>query len=481
MAVSLIVESAVAPVQRRRATEITHARLLARYIGTGLYFMLLPGTFLGVWNLLQVSARHSVGLVSPAWLQAHGHAQVFGWVATFILGIGFYSIPLLNAKARPSLTAARACWWMWTAGVTMRWAANIYGWHWRVLVPLAAVLEIAAFAIFFRAVSQHRSNASQSAGPGPWIVVVIAACIGFALTLIANLLLSVYVAWQGASPEIPHALNERFLAIATWGFLAPFVWGFSSKWLPVLLGLQATRNRGLIAGVIINSTAVLLTLFGWRLLPAMMFAGVAPLIAWSLRLFEPTIQPARTRGVHATFPFFVRFAYAWLIVAALLGVAAALWDVSGGVWGASRHAFTVGFVSVMVFSIGQRVLPAFAAMAPLWSPRLMFAGLLLLTAGCALRVTSEIAAYQYAAAWAWAALPASALIEMTAVTLFAINMSATFVFAPPLLAAPASMSSPPIAAFDERARFANAAGRPEPRLAPCPPQQQRSGGEVQQR
>jgi hypothetical protein len=52
----------------------------------------VPGTFLGVWNLLQVSSRESVGLVSPAWLQAHGHAQIFGWIGTFILGIGFYCI-----------------------------------------------------------------------------------------------------------------------------------------------------------------------------------------------------------------------------------------------------------------------------------------------------------------------------------------------------------------------------------------------------
>jgi hypothetical protein len=414
-------------VQRRDA-EIAHARMLARYIATGLYFMLLPGTFLGVWNLLQVSSRHSVSLVSPAWLQAHGHAQVFGWVATFILGIGFYSIPLVNAGARPSLTAARWCWWMWTAGVAMRWAVNIYGWQWRALLPLAASLEVCAFALFFRSVSQHRS--AQPGRPEPFVRVIIAASAGFALTMLANLGLSVYVAWRGVSPEIPHALNERFLVLTTWGFLAPFVWGFSSKWLPVLLGLRPTRSGGLIAGVIVNSTGVLLALSGWRLLPAILFVIGAALIVWSLRLFEHGGQPAKIRGVHETFPFFVRFAYVWLLIAALLGVAAALWDASGGIWGASRHAFTVGFVSVMVFSIGQRVLPAFAAMAPLWSPRLMFAGLLLLTAGCAIRVGSEIVAYQYGAAWAWSALPASALIEMTAVTLFAINMSATFVFAP---------------------------------------------------
>ncbi len=39
-----------------RARELQLSRLLVVFIGTGLAFMLLPGTFLGVWNLLAISA-----------------------------------------------------------------------------------------------------------------------------------------------------------------------------------------------------------------------------------------------------------------------------------------------------------------------------------------------------------------------------------------------------------------------------------------
>jgi hypothetical protein len=84
----------------------------------------------------------------------------------------------------------------------------------------------------------------------------------------------------------------------------------------------------------------------------------------------------------------------------------------------------------MVFSIGQRVLPAFAAAAPLWSPRLMFAGLVLLSVGCVARVSSEIVAYQQGVLWAWSILPVSAILEMAAVTAFGINLFMTFVSAP---------------------------------------------------
>ena len=77
-----------------RAREKALSRLLMAYISAGLAFMLLPGTFLGVWNLISIADRHAADSVPPAWIQAHGHAQIFGWIGSFILGIGFYSIPL---------------------------------------------------------------------------------------------------------------------------------------------------------------------------------------------------------------------------------------------------------------------------------------------------------------------------------------------------------------------------------------------------
>ena len=85
-----------------RAREAALSRLLMAFVTTGLIFMVFPGTFLGVWNLLQISGRESVLSISPAWLQAHGHAQVFGWVGSFILGIGFYSIPKMRGGAKSS-------------------------------------------------------------------------------------------------------------------------------------------------------------------------------------------------------------------------------------------------------------------------------------------------------------------------------------------------------------------------------------------
>jgi uncharacterized protein involved in response to NO len=413
-----------------RAREASLSRLLMAFISSGLVFMLLPGTFLGVWNLLQISGREAVASVSPAWLQAHGHAQVFGWIGSFIFGIGFYSIPKLRGTAKPAFRAAWWCWILWTLGVAMRWTVTVYPWRWRFLLPLAGALELVAFGVFFRAVSQHKPEQNRKAGLDPWIWVVISASIGLMLALAVNFGASVYLAVRGQGPAFPHVFDQRYLALMTWGFLVPFVWGFSAKWMSVFLGLKPNRPRLLVAAVAANASGVVLTFAGWGRVAASLFLGGAVLAIAALRMFESAQQEPKTRGVHSAFPYFVRMAYAWLVVAALLGVAATLWDRSGGIWGASRHALTVGFVAVMVFSVGQRILPAFAGMRLLWSTRLMFACLGLLTLGCALRVSSEVLAYQGYANWAWPVLPVSAILELAAVSAFAINIFGTFLLEP---------------------------------------------------
>ena len=413
-----------------RAREQALSKLLMAFITTGLVFMIFPGTFLGVWNLLQISGRESVASISPAWLQAHGHAQVFGWVGSFILGIGFYSIPKLRGGEKVSFVQAWACWAMWTMGAAMRWAANVYRWEWRIFLPLSATLELAAFLIFFRAMSQHRPSDKEEKQIEPWIWVIISASTGLLLLLIVNLIGCFYVAFREARPAFPHLFDQRYLALLAWGFLVPFVWGFSAKWMAVFLGLKPLRAKVLIAAVIANLAGLALMVAG-KIAVGVWFSLAATLLSIAaIRLFEPSINEPKTRGVHKSFPFFVRLAYAWLIVAASLAIVAVMWDHSGGIWGASRHALTVGFVSVMILCVGQRVLPAFAGMRILWSTRLMFLALFLLTLGCGARVFCEVLAYQGYAAWAWLALPWSAILELTALTTFAVNMMGTFLLQP---------------------------------------------------
>ena len=414
-----------------RAREASLSRLLMLYITTGLTFMLLPGTFLGVWNLLAISSHHAANSVSAGWIQAHGHAQIFGWIGTFILGIGFYSIPKLRRMNPFALRAAWVCWALWTSGVSLRWLTGVYRWQWRVALPVSAALEIIAFVIFFHSVSGHRTQDSRKQKLEEWVLVVIVGAVGLLLTLLVNLGASLFLAYRGSSPDLPTQFDHRFLVLETWGFLVPFVWGFSAKWLPVFLGLRPVRGRVLLLAVALNSAGVLAAMTGWMRSAVFLLLGGIIVAVVALRFLERPQQSAKVKGVHSSFPIFVRLAYAWAVVAAALGIRAALVEDSLGIWGASRHALTVGFLATMVFSVGQRILPAFSGMRLLFSTKLMFLSLLLLGAGCLLRVSSEILAYQHFAGWAWSGLPASAVMELTAVTLLAVNLLCTFMSRPP--------------------------------------------------
>lgn len=422
-------------MDRAIAREQSLSRLLMTYIVAGLIFMLLPGTFLGVWNLIKITSREAAESISPAWIQAHGHAQLFGWVGTFILGIGFYSIPKLRKLKPFALWSAWLTWALWITGVTLRWLLNIYPWHWRIALPLSATLELAAFIIFFQAVATHRPSGSPKPLE-PWIFVVIAATLGLLASLLLNLGASVQLALNADSPAFPHVFDQRYLIVSTWGFIVPMVWGFSARWLPVFVGLRPLRNSLLLVALGLNTAGVILGfLEHFFVAGVLLLVGAAAAIA-AIRFFEPAAKPAKTVNVHRSFPVFIRIAYGWLLVAAALSVWAALAGASPGIWGASRHALTVGFIAAMIFCVGQRILPSFCGMRVLWSPKLMLVMLVLLMSGCTLRVASEILAYQDYAKWAWNVLPVSALIELTAVVLFAINLMATFVRPPVVVASP---------------------------------------------
>src|SRR6476660_1997628 len=171
-----------------KAREESAQRLMMAYAITGRFFMLLLGTFLGVWNRISISGGRG-SAISTSWIQAHGHAQVFGWIGTFVLGIGFYSLSKMGNLPPFAIRRGWVCFAMWVSGVALRWVTNVTEWEWRILLPLSAALELAGFLTFFRTVSRHRpaqpnGNARKRE---PWMLIVIGSTAGFLITLLANL------------------------------------------------------------------------------------------------------------------------------------------------------------------------------------------------------------------------------------------------------------------------------------------------------
>lgn len=412
------------------ARERSKSLMLRAWILSGLFFMALPGTLLGFSNLMAISAHHGVGALPPAWMEGHGHAQVFGWIGSFILGIGFYSQP---ARGRSVLRLPVWCFSLWTSGVLLRWIANVYGWHWRELFMLSATFEVIAVGLFLAAASRHkRTEGSDRGGKRArmelWMTSVLLGTLGMTASVLFNAVECVRLAWAGVSPSFPHSVDQRYLVVLGWGFVVPVVWGFSARWLPTFLALRTLRNRALLAALCLDVLGVALGLAGvFQVATIVLFSSAVTAIA-ALRVAEKPRGAAKLIGVHRSFPLFVRIAYGWMAVGSAMGVWAAFADRNGGIWGASRHALTVGFFATMVFAIGPRILPHFCGVVRLFSTRLMLLALLFLQMGCVLRVTSEPLAYEGFANFAWRVLPFSGALELCGVLIFAANIALTLLF-----------------------------------------------------
>jgi len=419
------------PISFEREQQLV--RLLMTYLASGLLFLVLPGTFLGVWNLFAISGAHSATSIPASWIQAHGHAQLFGWIGTFILGIGFYSIPNLRRVSAWSFWDGWLIWAFWTVGVTVRWLANVYNWNWVAMLPLSAGLEFAAVSIFLvRSIQGHRMQKQQKHSLEPWAVLVIGGTVGLLAAMAMNLFECVKLSQIGTSAAFPAGFDSSFLIVSIWSFPVLVAWGFTAHWMPVFMGLRPLRPKVMLAAFAINIIGVVAaTVQAFQVSAIVLFIS-AGLIIVALRMLEPSEKSAKTQGVHESFPAFMRAAYVWLLAASALSIWAALEPAAEGIRGAGRHAITVGFLMTMVFSVAPRMMPAFLGRKKLFSESLMFIALILINVGCFLRVSSEILAYQQIAQWAWIVLPVSATLELTGVVVFAINMIGTF-RQPPLL------------------------------------------------
>ncbi|HZT73298.1 MAG TPA: hypothetical protein VE996_06590 [Terriglobales bacterium] len=410
--------------------ERSAARLLAAFILAGLVFLALPGTFMGVWNLVEISAHRALAGASTAWIQAHGQAQVFGWVGSFILGISLYILPKMRRARLRSMALAWATWALWTVGVGWRWAAGVGAANWRMGLWIAPVLMMIAWAgsQYLLIFPQHGHREKFPSDLGSLLGIVGFAGLGAAL--VVNWIAAWQLALHGSAPAYPPRLDRIVVELALWGFMLPLAWGYSTRFVTVFLGLQPPRQHAaaaLSAGV----TALIVVLLAGQFWTADLLAVILVIAAiWTLRVYEPAAKPAKRQGVYRHYPAFIRASYGWLLAGALIGVAADAWPAHPGLGGAGRHALTVGFIATLIFALGPRILPSFLSSRELFSSRLMAASLWLLNVGCLLRVISEIAAYGAATGWAWRFLPVSAFLELAGVLAFVVNIALTAAQAP---------------------------------------------------
>ncbi len=211
--------------------------------------------------------------------------------------------------------------------------------------------------------------------------------------------------------------------VGLYGFLVPFALGMAVRVLPLYLGLRPLSARILWPIFFVYGGGLILSLFAlwgsdsglagfFQSIASLLMGGA--LLAFTFlqgmllrqrrtRLMVPAVQtqrvslPARPyqaaqgndRASFGPFAWLIHSAFGWLALAALALLVNGVMQLSLGQAliseDAIRHAMTVGFVTLLIFGVGQRMLPGFAG-GKLCSPRLVTATFWLGSAAAILRV-----------------------------------------------------------------------------------------------
>jgi hypothetical protein len=414
------------------------------FFKSAIAIVLTLGASWGAYLLLRIGLGGSFTSVGIHEVNAHGHAQIFGWVGLFVMGFAYQAFPRFKHASLAWPGLAWASLGLMVGGLVVRSVleplASLLPW---LAVPAvtAAVLEVAAIGLFVAVIVQTWRRAGKPLALYDYYV--LAALAWFVFQAVYE---TVYLAATLAATG-PDLLR----LVATWqaplrdaqihGFALLIILGVSHRLFPHFYGFpQPARWRSWFALFALNAAVagemaglILMRTNGhaWAALwyaSVLVLAGTTLLLVHGWRLFSPPQES--DRGLK-----FLRAAYVWLFVSlgmlvllpaylALLRLlapdsAAAHLGFSHAYYGAIRHAITVGFVSLMIVGVAAKVVPTLngrdvRALAPLWLP------FVLLNAGCALRVVGQTLTDFTAAAFPFAAV--SGVLEVSGLAVWGVHL-----------------------------------------------------------
>lgn len=397
------------------------------FIATALVVTLTLGAGWGAWLLTEIGLKGSLTAISANSVVAHGEAQFWGFIAPFIIGIASGFLPKTTASPRPSrlLLATLLATLLLTVLGGFAWSMaparlNRLGY----LSGIAALLTAMGYALM---VSGQVGGKWRT----PWARFVIASVFWMAYWASATFSFrgQALAAGPGAYSE---SARNLLLEMALFGFALNAVYGFGLRLLPGMLGKGAPKQPAVEKTFALHNMGVLALalshFWGLRVLEALGAVLIASgALPWVLGLHGTRTKAKsapRPEAGSPLLPRYIQLALFWFVIGlAMLAIGGVFAAVRGeplhkAYTGATRHALTVGFLTTLILGVAQRLLPILSHDLLAW-PGLVGPILILIGVGNALRVTMELATMVWPVAF-WI-MPFSALLELSALSLFAAN------------------------------------------------------------
>jgi len=122
-----------------------------RFFLAGIAVVLTLGAVWGAYLLARIALARSFSAAGLHEINAHGHAQIFGWVGLFVMGFAYQAFPRFKHTTLSHPYLAIVSWWLMIVGVVCRSVAEPLAahQHWMGTVAIvAAVIEVVAIALF---------------------------------------------------------------------------------------------------------------------------------------------------------------------------------------------------------------------------------------------------------------------------------------------------------------------------------------------
>ncbi len=408
-----------------------------RFFKAGIAITVTVGALWGAINLLQIGLTGNfLQLHLVPSIHAHAHAMIFGWVGLFVMGFAYQSFPRFKYTTlwRPGL--ANLTFFLMLAGIIARMSAEL-------LQPkpvgialgvFSALAEFVAIGLFLTIIFK---TARKSVGaPNPYEKFIFAACSWFLIqSLFSDFFFFAKATAQSTDQLVWRIalLDAPLRDLQLLGFAALIIAGVSQRFVPVVYGLaRPRRDRQTLIFGLINGSLILDILCYIGLLSTgnlyfaaglelsyILMALWGVLLVIQLGIFSKPNQTDRSWK-------FIRAAYVWLLIALFMMPLMMVYNAlthqmfSHAFWGAHRHAYTVGFISLMIIGVASRVVPILAGvdsnqLSGLWAP------FVLLNVGCAGRVFLQILTDIFPGA-AYPLIGLTGFIELTALAWWGVGL-----------------------------------------------------------
>jgi uncharacterized protein involved in response to NO len=409
------------------------------FLRGALVTVLTIGCTLGAINLAVMGFGADLTAVWAPLIQAHGYAQMFGWVGLFIMGIAYHTVPrfFLRPLRRPRLV--RPSFGLTGAALGLRFVAQPFAAQHpaaAALLVVSALLGLGGMTLFVWAMYDTLRQGSDRVGSPAGTLYLAAGFAGLWVGQAATLVLMVTLAWHGQD-AIPTAADAPYLRLVLSGAIVTTILGYTLRTVPHMLGLRpppAGVMRGILAAYIaavlmeIAADSGLLGAISHEMGAVGAAGELLALLGFTARsgVFNPSALRTTALAVRNPWPErFVRMAYGWLLISAALNLAYSLraWaanPVPHAFVASYHHALTVGFISLMILGMSMRLVPVFIG-AMNRRPALAGVVFVLINVGNVTRVVSEGLA-QVVGGGFYVAMGLSGLIEVAGLTIYAVAL-----------------------------------------------------------